>query len=621
MSLVNYFRTIGKLGISSVLKVAYYRSSVRFKFNRVFRIKAHVIDEPIYSGPKMPNPDQPVVESWEKGELNNSFLSLKINHQPPNWFYSQFTYKHSKDKGKIWSQIKDFDPELGDIKALWELSRFDWIIPLSQQASKGDTDALAILNIWLQDWQKENSPYLGVNWKCGQESSIRVIHLIMGAFILDQLDTPTPALINLVIAHLKRVEPTILYAIGQNNNHGTSEAAALYIGGGFLIKNGYKIGHQWHKKGERIIAERISKLIGKDGTFSQYSLNYHRLMLDTLCCCELFRIKLKLPSLPTVFYKKTVSATNWLYTMIDDISGDGPNVGANDGARIIPLTNCSYRDFRPTVQLAMALFKSELAYQQDKWDEWDEQFHWLKIDIPGKKSDLPTSLIADDGGFAMLRRPDILVCLRYPRYTFRPSQNDALHLDLWVKGKNILKDGGSYSYNADAGLMNYFGSVSAHNTIQFDNREPMQKLSRFLYGNWLKTDWIFKLKEANGGISYGAGYTDNFGANHKRTVNLFKDTLVVTDEVMHFENTAILRWRLMEGNWKLRENKNEFVLKSDSLKLEIRINCSTEITLCTLEKGLESLYYMQSNTLPVLMIKVEKQCIITTNVYFQPDLL
>jgi hypothetical protein len=86
--------------------------------------------------------------------------------------------------------------------------------------------------------------------------------------------------------------------------------------------------------------------------------------------------------------------------------------------------------------------------------------------------------------------------------------------------------------------------------------------------------------------------------------------------VMHFENTAVLRWRLMKGNWELRENKNEFVLKSDSLKLKIHINCSTKITGCTLEKGLESLYYMQSNTLPVLMIKVEKQCIITTNVYF-----
>ena len=80
MSLVNYFRTIGKLGISSVLKVAYYRSSVRFKFNRALLIKAHLIDEPIYSCPQMPNPDQPFVESWEKGTINNSFLSLKIQH-------------------------------------------------------------------------------------------------------------------------------------------------------------------------------------------------------------------------------------------------------------------------------------------------------------------------------------------------------------------------------------------------------------------------------------------------------------------------------------------------------------------------------------------------------------
>ncbi len=610
--MVNYLQTIRKLGISSVLKVAYYRFSVKFKFNRAFRIQSHLIDEPIYNGTQNPNPDQPVVESWEKKEIHNSFLSLKIQKQPPQWFYSHFTNKFSKDKSKVWSEIKDFDPELGDIKALWDLSRFDWILPLSQQASKGDPDALLILNNWLRDWQKENTPYFGVNWKCGQEASIRVIHLIMGAFILDQLEEPTPAMINLVIAHLKRIEPTILYAIGQNNNHGTSEAAALYIGGGFLVKNGYSIGHKWYKKGEKVIAERASKLICKDGSFSQYSLNYHRLMLDTLCCCEFFRIKLKFPTLPAVFYKKAVMATNWLFSMIDGISGDGPNVGANDGARIIPLTNCSYRDFRPTVQLSMALFKLERAYPQGKWDD---QFHWLKMDIPVKKSDAQTSLIADDGGFAMLHRPGVFVCLRYPRYNFRPSQNDALHLDLWVKGKNILKDGGSYSYNADAELMNYFGSASAHNTIQFDNREPMQKLSRFLYGKWLKTDWISGLKEANDGISYGAGYTDNFGANHKRTVNLFQNLLVVTDEVMHFDNRAVLRWRLIEGNWEIINNKKEIILNSDSLNLKIHIHCSSEITDCTLGEGLESLYYMQSNTLPVLTLTVENNCIITTTVF------
>lgn len=611
MHLVNYFQTIRKLGIASVLRVGYYRLSIKYKFNPVFKITSDFLDEPLYKNPKDPNPGPPVVKSWEKKEINNSFFSLKIQQKPPNWHYSQFTDKVSKEADKLWSEIKDFDPELGDIKALWDVSRFDWIIPLSQQASKGNADALLFLNNWLQDWQKKNNPYLGVNWKCGQEASIRVIHLVMGAFILDQLEAPTPALINLVIAHLKRIEPTVSYAIGQNNNHGTSEAAALYIGGGFLVKNGYNIGCKWQNKGKKVIAERVSKLIGKNGTFSQYSLNYHRLMLDTLCCCEFFRDKLNLSLLPDIFYQKAILATNWLFSIIDSISGDGPNVGANDGAKIIPLTNSSYRDFRPTVQLAMVLFKSKRAYAHG---DWDDQFLWLKLAIPDKKEDTPVSLIADDGGFAILRRSDVFVSLRYPRFKFRPSQNDLLHLDLWIKGKNILRDGGSYSYNADPRLVNYFGSVSAHNTIQFDNHEPMKKISRFLYGNWSQTDWISKFTDIDGCLSFGAGYTDNFGANHKRKVNLFEDKLVVRDEITNFKNNAILRWRLIDSDWELVENDKDVVLRSNSQNQTMQINSTEKITSSKLTEGLESLYYMKSNKLPVLELTVEKKCIITTTV-------
>jgi hypothetical protein len=583
--------------------------SIKFKFNPVFKITSDLLDDPLYSSPKNPKSSLPIVESWEKKEINNSFFVLKIQHQPPNWHYSQFTNRVSKDAYKLWSEINDFDPELGDIKALWDVSRFDWIIPLSQQASKGDADALLFLNNWLQDWQKKNTPYLGVNWKCGQEASIRVIHLVMGAFILDQLEAPTPPLINLVIAHLKRIEPTVSYAIGQNNNHGTSEAAALYIGGAFLIKNGYKIGYKWQAKGEKVIAERVSKLIGRNGTFSQYSLNYHRLMLDTLSCCEFFRDKFNLSLLPDVFYQKAILATNWLFSIIDSISGDGPNVGANDGAKIIPLTNSGYRDFRPTVQLAMVLFKSKRAYAHGLWDD---QFRWLKLSIPDKKEDTLGSLIADDGGFAILRRSFVFVSLRYPRFKFRPSQNDLLHLDLWVKGKNILRDGGSFSYNANPELVNYFGSVSAHNTIQFDNHEPMQKISRFLYGNWAKTDWISKVTDIDGCLSFGAGYTDTFGANHKRKVNFCRDKLIVTDEITNFKSNAILRWRLINSDWELAKNVNDVVLRSNLHNLTMRITCTDKIKNSNLNEGLESLYYMKSNKLPVLELTVENKCIITT---------
>ena len=79
-------------------------------------------------------------------------------------------------------------------------------------------------------------------------SQHRVIHLIMGAFLLNQLKNPSNALIQLIITHLKRIEPTTSYAIGQSNNHGTSEGAALFIGGSFLYKNGISVGKKWQKR-------------------------------------------------------------------------------------------------------------------------------------------------------------------------------------------------------------------------------------------------------------------------------------------------------------------------------------------------------------------------------------
>lgn len=604
-------RLVLDLGLISVLRVTVYKFSIKYKFNKAFHIQAEFLDENIFLHSENRDQQLPEIDSWLNRKINNSYFDIHIDPTPPDWFFQIFTGKTSSKQNVHWSLIPDFDPALGDIKPLWDLSRFDWLMPLSQQASKGDIEALTILNNWIQDWQKKNPPYFGLNWKCGQEASIRVMHLLMGAYLLNQLNKPTKALVNLIIAHLKRIEPTISYAIGQNNNHGTSEAAALYMGGGFLMKNGYQIGLTWQKKGQMVLEDRIKILIGENGTFSQYSLNYHRLMLDTINCCEFLRTKLDLPELSNSFYQKAVLATDWLFSMIDGTSGDGPNVGANDGARIIPLTNCSYRDFRPTVQLAMIIFKSALAYPSGMWDE---QFQWLGISITDKKLMRPESLIADEGGFAMLRVKEAFVCLRYPRYKFRPSQNDLLHLDLWVKGKNIFKDGGSFSYNSDPEMVNYLGSIAAHNSIQFDKHEPMEKISRFLYADWVKTNWISEYKKLDKGISFGAGYTDRFDAKHKRMVVLSENMLVVEDEITNFKKTATLRWRLSNENWEMTYAQNVVILHTGDINVNISITCTQDIVSCNLEQGYESLYYMNYKTIPVLQLTVEKKCCITTTV-------
>ena len=93
---------------------------------------------------------------------------------------------------------------------------------------------------------------------------------------------PAPALTDFVCQHAERIAPTMLYAVAQDNNHGTSEAAALYVAGLFLARHGdAAAGRRYAALGRRWLEERIGRLVMPDGLFSQRPTNYHRLMLDT----------------------------------------------------------------------------------------------------------------------------------------------------------------------------------------------------------------------------------------------------------------------------------------------------------------------------------------------------
>ena len=56
--------------------------------------------------------------------------------------------------------------------------------------------ALDRLNAWLSDAAEHNPPWRGPNWKCGQEASIRVMHLAAAALMLGQVSRPEPGLPN-----------------------------------------------------------------------------------------------------------------------------------------------------------------------------------------------------------------------------------------------------------------------------------------------------------------------------------------------------------------------------------------------------------------------------------------
>lgn len=587
-------RTTWALGLASIVSVLIYRALIRLEKHPVQKLKAKTPTGPFFRVPSVIDATLPLVDSWNDEGQSFGWYSFKLEGCPPDWHCNPLTGKVIQTPTRPWWNIPDFDLDIGDIKTVWEASRFPWALSLAQQARRGDSNALDRLNAWIADWLIANPPYLGPNWKCGQESSLRLLHLAASAVVLDQVEKSEAGLLDLVSLSLKRIAPTRSYAVAQNNNHGTSEAAALFVGGSWLVANGRSEGAKWEQQGRRLLEERVARLIDKDGTFSQYSIVYHRLMLDTLSFAEIWCRRLNRELFSQRFHKRMALATRWLMAFVDPDTGDAPNIGANDGAHILNFAQASYRDFRPSAGLASLLFLEESAYGV----VGTATAQWLNLDPPETRNVLPASTVFDAGGFAVLRQGRAMAVLRYPRFRFRPSQSDALHLDLFVDGVNHLRDAGSYSYNLGEEWTRYFSGTEGHNTIMFDNRDQMPRLSRFLFGDWLITDTVTPMNDTVTETSFSAKYTDSQSASHRRDVVLSANSLHVTDTVSGFKNNAVLRWRLAPGNWHL----DGHAVHNGNARLSI--SADVPVLRIELKEGWESLYYHAKSRLPVLEVEI-----------------
>ena len=557
MKLIRLLNVIWLLGIYNSLYAAYYKFTVRYKLRKYLS----PLPDPIIYIDNFFSADQKIITSIDfKKEiiesadkiLKGEFLFFNYNYvdmgMVPDWFKNPFGGKFNSICTKHWSEIEDFDDTLGDIKGVWEISRFDWLVTLAQAYSiTNDKQYLDRINILVRDWIEKNPAGLGINWKCGQEASIRCFNVINAWLILGK-PLLSKSLNSFLTSHAQRIESNLRYALCQDNNHATSEASGLYVLG--LVLDNQKL----KNKGRYYLEKTVLKLILDDGSFSQNSINYHRLMLDTLSFAEKLRIEFNDQRFSDRFYTKVELATNWLSQFVSVTTGDVPNLGANDGAQLYHRLPQSFRDFASSVKESAHVFKID----EDKLIKKDQFFNY--------------------GGYGILRNGKADLYLRAPVYKFRPSQADQMHVDLWKDGKPCLVDAGSYSYNDKSGVGKSLKSSMSHNAIVFDDQDSMPVIGRFLYGDWLRGMF---LKTESGFI---CSYLDYRKYHHERVIEKAADCFLIKDTIDGTYKKANLYWHLSGEDWHLDKG----ILKNALVEIEVLGVQSQNIKLIKVKK---SLYY------------------------------
>jgi hypothetical protein len=610
-------RTLWRLGPANLARVALYRGLLRAGHYRRRMPLGEPLRGPFFLFPAdtsaLRTPALADTTAWTTkarrvlgGELPVFSNGWREAGFPPRWRRSVITQIDEQACAVHWSTLPDFALAGGDVKGYWESSRFDGLLILALGwLCSGSAELREGIGRWLEDWCAHNPANTGLQWKCGQETGLRLMHVLLAAELLARWGgvKSAPALADFVRQHAERIAPTMLYAVAQDNNHGTSEAAALFVAGLFLACQGdTRAGQHYETLGRRWLEERVGRLVMPDGSFSQHSLTYHRVMLDTLSLAETVRRAYGAPPFSAQTLERACAATRWLATFTDQVSGDGPNLGANDGARLFVLDGSAYRDFRPSLRWASALFLGEASAAAD------ERLAWLGITPPPIiASRTETNVLWKDGGYARLQAGNAWALLRLPKFRFRPSHSDILHLDLWVNGSNLLRDGGSFSYNTEPRWLDYFSGAASHNTVQFDGRDQMPRLSRFLFGAWPNPEEL-DIDEDTGEVR--VAYKDHLGARHRRCVRMERGRCLVIDEVSGFHRCATVRWRVAPS--VTRGPLSDLVWDDGLLK----ISFSATVPLARLEcvEGFESRHYNEKLPLPVLEFEVHTAGTLTTEI-------
>jgi hypothetical protein len=143
-------------------------------------------------------------------------------------------------------------------------------------------------------------------------------------------------------------------------------------------------------------------------------------------------------------------------------------------------------------------------------------------------------------------------------------------VDLWLHGKNIACDAGTYLYSGESIWRNGLAQTAVHNTVTVDRQDQMKMLTRFTWTNWSRGH--VHHHDANIWEGEHNGYKRLADpVSHKRAVlSLGENRWLVVD---HLEGKQphhfALHWLLSDLPYEQQDNS--ILLSLDSMKYKVQV--------------------------------------------------
>lgn len=467
--------------------------------------------------------------------------------QDYDWVTNPETGYHY-DSHQHFTRIESLSEEAGDIKFTWEKSRFSWLCTICRYDYHFDEDHSEFVFSQILDWIDKNPLNCGPNYKCSQETSIRLNNWVFALHFYKHSKALTEERWNRIITsiywQIEHVYNNINYSrIAVRNNHAITETLTLYLMGLMFPEMPGSV--KWMQDGKRWFEQEIDYQIETDGTYLQDSMNYHRVVV------QLFTYAIAIADAngekySDMVYERAYQSVYFLYQCQEPISGWLPNYGNNDGALFFPLSTADYRDYRPQLDALHGVLTGKPLYGQ-----FIEDAQWVGHKVPTDRKVFPQIekqegvVKFEKSGFYVVREKETMSFVRCGLFKTNGS-TDQMHLDLWYKGKNILMDCGTFQYNTTPELKKYFAGTESHNTVMLDNKDQMLKGPRFM---WFYPPKLISVSIEDTADAYcfkgEVACFSYLGADIsvERTITKTKDKpeWKIEDKVHHKPNGAIMR--------------------------------------------------------------------------------